>query len=164
MSTAAATADLTKLVEDLRKARRDIRRTSDEILDDTAIKVETLMKQYAPVLTGKLRNSIRIVSAPGIRTIGPVGVEYAVFQEFGTGIRGEFPTATYVIKPKKPGGMLHFEIDGKRVVTSEVHHPGIPPHPFARPAAHAALDNIEKTYADAGVQLIMEGSYGKAAA
>lgn len=153
----AATADLTELIRDIRNARESIERTSETILDETAQSVQVLMEQYAPVLTGKLRASIRIVSAPGIRTIGPQGVDYAVYQEFGTGIRGEFPTGVYEIRPKDPMGKLHFKIDGEHITASVVHHPGVPPNPFARPAARDALDGIQDRYLSAGVALLTEG-------
>ena len=157
MST-AATADLTKLVRRLSDAAHDIKDVSEKILDETATSVEALMVSMAPVRTGRLRASIRVVSAPGMRTIGPQGVDYATYQEFGTGIRGEFPTSSYVIRPRQEGGRLVFKIDGKWISTREVHHPGIPPNPFVRPAARQAIDDLENRYQTAGAELIMKGS------
>lgn len=154
----AATADLTQLVANLRYAHQHIAQVSESILDETAVSIERLMQEYAPVRTGRLRASIRIVSAPGVRRIGPQGVDYATYQEFGTGIRGEFPTSSYVIRPKDEKGRLHFKIDGKHVSAKEVHHPGIPPNPFVRPAAKEGIANLEKNYATKGAELILLGA------
>lgn len=153
----AATADLTKLIGNLQYAHQNIKAVSEEILDETGEKVLVLMQEHAPVRTGRLRASIRVVKTPGTRVIGPQGISYDKYQEYGTGIRGEFPTSEYVIRPRTPGGKLHFEIDGKHIAASEVHHPGIPPHPFARPAAKKALENISQTYGTQAKALITQG-------
>lgn len=157
VNNAAAYADLTQLVSDLRFAHETIEKASEEILDEVSTKIETLMKQYAPMKTGRLSQSIRTIRSTGRRDIGPHGVPYAVYQEFGTATRGEFGGTMYKIRPKTPGGRLHFQVDGKWVSAKEVNHPGIPPHPFARPAARQALDNIAQTFATKGVELITKG-------
>lgn len=158
-NSAGVTADIAKLSNDLRNAASRVDRSSEDILDVTAYRVETLMKQYAPVKTGRLYMSIRTVSSPGKRDIGPHGVDYAVYQEFGTATRGVFGGQEYIIKPKSPGGRLHFQVNGKWVSAKEVRHPGIPPHPFAGPAARQALDEIGDTYARMGVDLIVKGNF-----
>lgn len=154
VSSTVATADLTALATRLRKAHQGVAEASEQLLDETATSVYELMLQLAPVDTGRLKASIRIVAAPGIRTIGPQGVDYATFQEFGTGIRGEFPTKTYIIRPRDENGTLTFQIDGRWVSTKEVRHPGIPPNPFVRPAAHQSLDSLEQRYEQMGAGLI----------
>lgn len=157
---AAAYADLTTLVRDLRNARENSTKSSEKILDDTANKIQVLMVQYAPKLTGRLAQSIRIISTKGRREIGPQGVPYDVYQEFGTATRGEFKTSAYVIEPRDPNGRLTFKIGDRWISTKKVIHPGIPAHPYARPAAKDALQGLTDTYATMGVDLILKGKYG----
>lgn len=145
------------LVQDIRYARENVAKNSEAILDEVSAKIKTLMEQLAPVRTGRLRNSITIIKNPGYRNIGPQGVPYAVYQEFGTATRGEFGGTVYVIKPKTPGGLLHFQVNEEWVSAKEVHHPGIPPHPYARPAARQGLANIAEKYAVMGAEILMQG-------
>lgn len=153
----AAVADLTKLVANLRYAHQNIKAVSEAILDETSDAVLALMQEHAPVRHGRLRASLRVVKTPGKRVIGPQGVPYGKFQEFGTGIRGEFPTSMYVIRPKTPGGKLHFQVNGKHVTASEVHHPGIPPNPFVRPSAKQGLEGLSQKYGTRASALIVQG-------
>lgn len=159
-STSAAYADLTRLVQDLRNASRRSQKASEEILDDVADKVRVLMVQFAPKRTGRLSQSIRVIKTNGRREIGAQGVPYDVYQEFGTATRGEFKTQAYVIEPRDANGRLTFKIGDKWISTKRVVHPGIPPHPFARPAAKQALEGIAQRYTTMGVDLIMKGNYG----
>jgi len=159
-SHAAATADLTSLVNDLRAARENVGKSSEEILDDIAEKIRVLMVEFAPKKTGRLYQAIRVVKTKGRREIGAFGVTYAVYQEFGTATRGEFKSPAYIIEPRDPGGRLTFKIDEKWISTKRVVHPGIPPHPFARPAAKQALQGITDAYATMGVDLILKGKHG----
>lgn len=158
MSTndAAASADLTSLVRDLNNASRGAKIGGDRLMDQAAQQIQTRMVAYAPKRTGRLAQSITITKTPGSWTIGPVGVTYAVYQEFGTATRGEFGGSEYIIRPKN-GGLLHFKIDGRWVSAKEVHHPGIPPHPFARPAAQEVIGSLADAYADMGVNLVLKG-------
>lgn len=157
MSQAVITSDLTTLATRLRNAASEAPRATETVLDDVAQKVYDLMVDKAPVLTGALRASITIVSLPGRRVIGPQGLDYAAYQEFGTGIRGEFPGEVYIIKPKK-GDFLVFEVAGEKVFAREVRHPGIPPNPFVRPAGREALENVGATFAEMGADLIRKGA------
>jgi hypothetical protein len=156
----AAYADLTRWAADLRAASESVGKESEAILDETALAVETFMKEFAPKRTGRLYMSIRTVKNPGRREIGAQGVPYDVFQEFGTATRGEFGGTEYIIRPRTEGGRLHFQVNGKWVSAREVHHPGIPPHPFARPAARQALTDIEQKYAIMGADLLLRGRDG----
>ena len=108
---------------------------------DTAEQIATRMRELAPVKTGALRNSIRIISQPGKVQIGPFGIPYAAYQEFGTGTRGEFKGHMYEIRPKKAENLV-FRVNGRWVSTKLVRHPGIPAHPYARPAAREVLGNF----------------------
>lgn len=67
---------------------------TDEAVAEFADDVVTHMKGVVPVDTGKLRDSIsKEPSGEGGYTVGPRGVEYAEFVEFGTS-RG--PAQPYV--------------------------------------------------------------------
>lgn len=152
----AAVLDLTQLATDLRSAGQQADNSLPNVLMSVAQKIEATMKSLAPVKTGRLRDSIRIkVIDPLHLEIGPEGVDYAVFVEFGTGSRGEFPTGPYEIRPKSPNGLLVFKVDGKTVAAKVVHHPGIRPRPYARPAAAQWLDSLGDAVADVGVQMIV---------
>lgn len=153
---AAAYADLTKLVRDLNNASKSSNNAGDQIMDQAADQINERMKTYAPKRSGRLYQSIRVTKTPGSWTIGPVDVSYAVYQEFGTGTRGEFGGQMYTIRPKG-GGSLHFKINGRWVSTKEVHHPGIPAHPYARPAAKEVMDGLAGKFGDMGVNLIIKG-------
>lgn len=157
MSQPVIYSDLTKLADHLGKASSSARSRSEDVLDEVAGSVYRLMIDLVPVKTGNLKASIAIVSTPGKRVIGPQGVDYAAYQEFGTGVRGEFPGEVYIIKPKK-GDFLVFEVDGEKVFAREVRHPGIPPNPYVRPAGRQALENVGAQFGEMGADLIRKGS------
>lgn len=150
---AAGTADLTALVQTFAKSRREVPKVAEQVLDDAAQQIMIRMVQLAPKRTGRLAQSISIRKEPGRVIIGPVGVEYAVYQEFGTATRGEFGGQPYVIKPVR-ADKLTFQINGKWISTKMVIHPGIPPHPYARPALQEYIDGITAKMADAAVRTL----------
>jgi hypothetical protein len=151
----AAVADLTKLSADLNKAARDADITVEQVMLNIAEMIQTEMKRLARVKTGRLRDSIRIKTMPGRIEIGPEGVDYAVYIEYGTGSKGEFPTGPYEIHPKRPGGSLVFKINDKTVHARMVIHPGIRPFPFARPALQRWLDQLGEDVSKVGVEMIV---------
>lgn len=137
----AAVADLTKLISGFRVAKREAPRFTQDYLQDVGQQIAERMRQLAPVKTGALRNSIRVITQPGKVTVGPFGIPYAAYQEFGTGTRGEFQGKMYEIRPKRAENLV-FQINGRWVSTKLVRHPGIPAHPYARPAAREVLGNL----------------------
>lgn len=155
MSQDAAVLDLVNLEKDLRAAATNAQTTVNDLVMEIATKIEAEMKALVPVKSGKLRDSIRIKHYGDRIEIGPEGVDYAVYIEYGTGSRGEFPTGPYEIHPRKPGGTLIFQVDGKTVGAKMVIHPGIAPHPFARPAAARWLDSLGEDVAKVGVEMIV---------
>lgn len=92
-----------------------------------------------------------------LKTIVGPNVEYGVYQEYGTGSRGEFPGQAYMIRPKRAGGLLAFKIGNKTVYSRSVRHPGIKAHPFMRPAIEAVLGTLAGDMAERGALLITKG-------
>lgn len=136
------------------------------ILEDATFQIQTLAMQYAPVKTGELRDTItREVKIDGneVQAYVIANAPYALYQEFGTGSRGEFPGAPYVIKPRPPNKFLKFQTkDGRTVYAKEVKHPGIPPRPFMRPAAERYFGPIMDELANAAVVTLADTPRGGA--
>lgn len=153
----AATVDLRSLASDLMAAGANVRDEAEKTLDLVAEDIVKDMKSRVPRKTGRLQDSIDvIVATDGRREIGPVGVEYAPFIEYGTGSRGEFPTGPYEIAPKFKKA-LAFSYRGKDIVVRKVMHPGIKAQPYARPAAAAALMALQTKLTDVGISMITRG-------
>lgn len=153
----AASAELRDLAAHLAQASGNgIEKEALDLIQRTAMQIQQLSQGAAPRKTGKLANSIRITWTDKLSaTIGP-SVPYGVYQEFGTGTRGEYPGKIYEIRPKtKP--YLVFKVNGKTVVARVVHHPGIKAHPYMRPATIAALEPFADQLAERGQLLIIKG-------
>lgn len=157
MVAGATTADLTLLVNRLQQAGPGVRVDSQKILERTGNEIMAQMLMLVPVKTGRLRNSIRLITEPGRVIVGPVDVDYAPYVEYGTGIHSEFGGSYYEIKPKTATN-LAFRVNGHWVHTKVVKHPGIKPEPYVRPAAAAVLTNIGVAFAEAGQRRIVTGA------
>jgi hypothetical protein len=153
MVSNAATVDLTNLAAEFAGSGENAAQEIDRFLIDAGNKIMANMQQIVHVKTGRLKASIVMQVSPGRVEIGPVGVPYASYVEFGTGMYGEFPTAGWTIRPKKPGGVLVFEVDGKKVFAREVHHKGSHPYPYVRPAVKQYLASIGAGAAKAEVTM-----------
>ena len=155
----AASADLRSLADRLAHASGEgIQKAAAEVIKDTAEKVQNFAAELAPRKTGALASSIRITYVSPLEAhIGPT-MFYGVFQEFGTASRGEFGGQPYKIRPKR-AERLSFQIDGKWISTKEVTHPGVPPHPFMRPALKQALGPAADELAAQGALLITKGKW-----
>jgi hypothetical protein len=105
------------------------------------------MEARVPVKTGKLKGSLRIQVHTDTVIIGPNENQapYAGYVEFGT--------KPHVIRPKSPHGVLIFTVNGKRVVTRLVHHPGTEPQPYVQPAFQAWVDSLGTMAAEANVKV-----------
>lgn len=129
---AAGSADLTALASDLRSAGVNATKLISGLVQDTAKEVQAEAKTFAPYKTGRLASSIEIISETDLSAvIGPT-VDYGVYQEFGTGTRGEFGSAK-----------------GTRR--------GIPAHPYMRPALLMAMGPLADEMAQAGALVIVKG-------
>lgn len=147
MSSYAATLDLSLLAKDLTKAAARADEEVDKVLADAAQQIKMSMLMLVPRRTGNLARSITIQASPGRYEIGPRGVDYAIFIEYGT-------KGPYEIKPKKADGVLAFTMGGRTVFAKSVIHPGIEAQPFVRPAAEAYVDSLGDKAADVGVDII----------
>jgi HK97 gp10 family phage protein len=152
----AATADLRQLSNNLASAAgAPFQPVAAQVVRAAVEAVANEAKARAPRKTGALADSIAVVFlGPLTAMVGPTK-KYGVFQEFGTGTRGEFKTGMYVIRPIR-ASRLRFEIDGKVVFAKEVHHPGIPPHPFMRPGAQAALEQMQEQLGTSGISMVVK--------
>lgn len=151
----ATTADLTQLAKALSEASKNSDATVGAVMDSVANEIKDRMVQLAPKRTGRLAGSITVLKGHNTWTIGPKGVNYAVYQEFGTASRGEFGGLPYKIRPRQDNGMLHFKIDGEWISTKEVTHPGIPAHPYIRPAAQSVIGSLQSRMGVAAQNLIV---------
>lgn len=157
-STNAATADLSQLAANLAAASgQSLTAVAASVVRETAERVKAQAQALAPVKTGALRNSINVTfTGPLTAVIGP-HVLYAAYQEYGTASRGEFGGSPYVIRPVRAKRLV-FQVDGKRVFAKEVHHPGVRAHPYMRPAAVQAVQDLQDSLGTTGVSLIVTGA------
>jgi HK97 gp10 family phage protein len=128
--------------------------------------VTQIAQSLAPVKTGALKESITVHYPSRLTAvISPASnIGYARYQEFGTSTRGEFGGAAYEIKPKQPGGVLAFRVGGKLVITSRVkQHPGVPPHPYLRPAFERVVTPFGQSLAELGGSYVVYGPHAPAA-
>ena len=149
-------ADITKLVKDLDEiSQLDADQITKNIFEDLGKEIVEGAKQKAPRKTGKLANSITSSVKDGKLTI-EVGVPYGMYQEFGTGTRGEFNGKPYTIVPRN-AKYLKFKINGKTVYTKKVVHPGIPASPYLRPAALETFDKLFPKLVEQGAAYVVKG-------
>lgn len=143
----ATTADLSALVGTFRRAKQDIPRVTQDVLERTAKEIQTEMQRLAPVKTGALRNGIRIITEPKRVTIGAISIPYAAYVEYGTGTRGEFGRS----KPGKTRKTVMIRSGNRWVVVKAT---GQKAQPYARPAAAKVLGSIGVPFAQAGADLL----------
>jgi HK97 gp10 family phage protein len=154
----AASVDLISLAADFASASKiGIAQAAQEVIRTAAQTIQQEAQSLAPVKSGRLRSSISIRYPNPLEAVVGPQVEYGKYQEFGTGERGEFGGSAYTIKPKKPGGVLVFKIGGKTVYARSVRHPGIPAHPYMRPALEKVLGDMTGSLAAKGALLIAKG-------
>jgi len=155
-----AYADLSGLANNLSAASgQSFKTAANALVESYANQIAATARAFAPIKTGALRDSIEVDLSTALRAeIGP-HVPYAGFQEMGTRTRGEFGRTPYTITPKKPGGYLVFYINGKKVVTKKVTHPGIPPHPYMRPAFERVITPFGQSLAELGGSYVKYGPH-----
>jgi HK97 gp10 family phage protein len=157
----AASADLRSLAADLADASgQGIDRAAAEVIRAAATGIMNQARQFAPVKSGKLRDSIHVTfTGPTQAAIGPA-VPYGPYQEFGTATRGEYPGPYYFIRPRNAAALSFIGKDGKRVVTQQVKHPGVKPKRYMRRAVEVELAGVADRLAQQGALIITKGPNG----
>ena len=105
------------------------------------LRIEANAKQIVPVKTGALMRSIdHVIYNDGFS--GQIGSNksYAAMVELGT--------APHIIYPKN-GKVLVFEIDGEKIFTRYVNHPGTKPNAYLFPALELDREPFMKDIEDA---------------
>lgn len=118
---------------------RRINSNTDAILQKALFKagqqIEASAKLLCPVDTGELRNSINVVRIADGVSIG-TNCEYAIYQEFGTGSKGN-PTVPHTTKE-------HWTYySGGRFYTTSGNYP----QPFLQPAFSVNQNNVKSIIA-----------------
>lgn len=158
MADPIAYVDISDLAKDLQAiSSLSTGQITENIFRDYGAKIEALAKEKAPHKTGALRSSITHQASQNTLEIS-ANTAYAMYQEFGTASRGEFGGSPYTITPKK-GKYLIFYVNGKKVVTKKVTHPGIPAHPYLRPAVQEGFGELYEKLAERGQAMILKGPH-----
>lgn len=139
-------ADLTNLAHQLAQASgTPIEFAAATVVGEAAIHLQAQAAQNAPRRTGALAASITVTMPnPTTAVIGPTS-PYGGFVEFGT--------APHIIRPRNKK-VLRFQVGGKTVFASVVHHPGTKPHPYMAPALTQTLDWMEQNLAKTGMEVL----------
>lgn len=141
--------DITQLAIDFNKSGDHAQLSLDDILLVIANGLMADMQQRAPIKTGNLRGSIRvIVTMRGRIEVGPdvFIAPYAWDVEYGT--------KPHIIEAK-PGKVLRFEAGGKVIYTRKVHHPGTKAQPYVRPAARDFMGRLQQDALRVGVDAVV---------
>jgi len=126
-----SSADLADLRGRLEKLGNEAPKIVTDLFDEYGRLVVAAIKDEAPVRTGALRDSADY----NITGANTKDVELHI--TLGNSQRPEvvvktllFGSLPHEIKPKRPGGVLRFEIGGKTVFAKRVNHPGTKRDPF----------------------------------
>lgn len=126
-----SSADLADLRGRLANLGSEAPKIVTDLFDEYGRLVVAAIKDEAPVREGKLRDSA------GYNITGANTQNVELHITLGNASRPEvvvktvlFGSLPHVIKPKRPGGVLRFEIGGKTVWARSVNHPGTKRDPF----------------------------------
>ena len=108
------------------------------LLDRVAHRLAEEMRTRAPVRTGRLRDSIRVVRMGQVRFVGPT-VPYAPYVEFGT--------RPHIIRPRRARA-LRFEVEGRTVFAMYARHPGFRGRFFVRRSIEAVVREIPDLFGE----------------
>lgn len=117
------------LTIDHRKLNLVARRGSAVIVSTVTRRTATIAAGMAP---GGMKDKIRPIITGGANPLGIVMVDHPAASFVLTG------TKPHEIRPRRPGGVLRFEIGGEVIFTKVVHHPGTKPNNFLMKAMAAA--------------------------
>lgn len=145
-------ADISMLADALRQTAANSQVTTQQVLVQASNQILAEMEALVPVKTGRLRGSLGIRVEPHKVIIGPNEniAPYAGYVEFGT--------QPHTIRPKSPGGVLVFKMNGRTVFAKRVNHPGTAAQPYVRPAFEAWVDSLGTMAAEANVKVITDNA------
>lgn len=109
---------------------RAIEKATEEAVELLALEIWGNIREEAPVDHGLLAGSWQLSRAGALAWLIASQVEYAAHVETGT--------RPHVIRPKVPGGVLHFEVRGADVFARSVSHPGTAAQPYIGPSIDSA--------------------------
>ena len=149
---AVGSADISRLADALRQTADQSQVTTQQVLVQASNQILAEMESRVPELTSELRTSLQIKVEPDRVTIGPNEniAPYGGYVEFGT--------KAHTIRPKTPGGVLVFKMNGKTVYTKKERHPGTKAQPFVRPAFEAWVDSLGTMAAEANIKVLKDGA------
>jgi len=149
---AVGQADISKLADAMRHTAAQSQITTQQVLIGASNQILAEMESRVPVDSGRLRTSLRIKVEADRVTIGPDDsiADYGGYVEFGT--------KPHVIRPKTPGGVLVFKMNGTLVYAKKVNHPGTKAQPFVRPAFEAWVDSLGTMAAEANIKVLKDGA------
>lgn len=148
--TSLASADINRIAEALRTTGKESQATTYSVLVQSANYLLSQMEARVPIgKTGRLKASLGIrIEGPNKIVIGPLDNPYAAYVEFGT--------QPHEIRPKRPDGVLRFQVNGQWVYAKVVHHPGTKPEPFVRPAFDDFVAMLGPQVAQANVNVFYQ--------
>jgi hypothetical protein len=136
------------LADDIRRHADTTPERAQLVMEKVGYDMEAMAKVLAPVDTGFLEGSISV-------DFGALSFDLGPTAEYGDVIERGVPHP-FVIRAK-PGGSLHFMIDGHDVFAKSVVHPPIAPQPYLSPAFDRGLPQAEQALAELGAQVFDRG-------
>lgn len=128
---------LKRLISVLEKLPKKLDNDVAAIIEANAQEMELDAKRNAPLVTGKLRQSIKAIKVDKLTykiAANTTGLApYAQFIEYGT--------VPHKIRPKNAKA-LKFKVGGETVFAKEVNHPGTKAKPFLFPAFFRSRKNV----------------------
>lgn len=117
-------------------------------------RVQRMLRLPGGIVYRDMERRVRRVEAEAIR-LAPGSMKLGIRVSLETGLRGDFrgrirsthPATIFVVNgtrphkifPRRPGGVLRFELGGRTVYARYVNHPGTRPNNFMVEALRAAL-------------------------
>lgn len=121
--------------------RRELERKAAVAARNTAREWEARLQRESPVDTGLMRNQTTVrakATRIGAAIEAKVDTPYAQIVA-----RGQRP---HQILPRRPGGVLAFEVDGRTVFTRRVSHPGAQPRTWWDDALRDMPDMLQRNW------------------
>jgi len=141
--------DTTRVQRSLEKYLVDFRLAVEASVREALVVAESTAKAAISAQTksrtGRLLSDVQtIISGRG------GGDSPELFSSFRGRLKFRAPYAGYIDSGTRPhiirakdGGVLSFELGGKRIFARSVKHPGTHPRPFVKPASEAGLATLE---------------------